>query len=77
MAQGYFVHVSCLILLDVSVQESSMEVIPDCVIDKSLLHFRLSPLLISENHIIVPPPFHLGSTKMTTDLVCARWHSWK
>ena len=67
MLKNIGIHVSCPISLDVSVQESSVEVIPDCVIDKSLPHLRLSPLLVSENHIIIPPPLHLDSTDITLD----------
>ena len=67
MLKIIIVHVTCPMSLDVSVQESSVKVISDRVIDKSLLHLRLSPLLVSENHIIIPPPFHLDSTDITLD----------
>ena len=50
---------TCTRLLDIPVQEPSVEVVPDCVIHKSLLQLGLSSFLVSEHHIVVPSSLHL------------------
>ncbi len=45
---------------DVAVQETSVKVISDCVIDIPLLRFHLPPLLVAEDHIIIPSPLDLS-----------------
>ena len=60
-------------LLDIPVQESSVEVVPDCVIHKTLLQLGLSSFLVSKDHVIVPPSLHLhrGDTMVTTKALYA------
>ena len=45
--------------LDVSGQESPMEVATNCVIDETFLSLGLSTSLILKHHIIIPASLHL------------------
>ena len=42
--------------LDVASEEFAVKVVADGVVDETLLRLRLSPALIFEYHVLVPPP---------------------
>lgn len=43
-----------LLLLDVTIQETPVEVIANCIVYVPFLGLDLAPLLVAEDHIIIP-----------------------
>ncbi len=46
-----------------------MEIVPDSVIDESLLSFGLPPGLVLEDHVIIPSPLYLECGRLVQEWI--------
>lgn len=60
--------------MDEFLQEGAVEVAADRVVDEALLVLRLVSRLVSEHHVIVPPPLDLHTIQGQQSR--ARMHVW-